>query len=48
MGFCIDVFEAVVQSLPYDVPLNYVQFRDETGHSKGTYDDLVYSVYLEV
>ncbi|XP_051187711.1 glutamate receptor 2.9 isoform X2 [Lolium perenne] len=47
MGFCIDVFEAVVQSLPYDVPRNYVQFRDETGHSKGTYDDLVYSVYLE-
>ncbi|KAE8784567.1 Glutamate receptor 2.9 [Hordeum vulgare] len=44
-GFCIDVFEAVVNTLSYNVPCHYKPFADEKGNSKGTYDDLVYSVY---
>ncbi|XP_048562795.1 glutamate receptor 2.9-like [Triticum urartu] len=44
-GFCIDVFEAVINALSYDVPRHYKPFADEKGNSKGTYDDLVYSVY---
>ncbi|CAL1353034.1 unnamed protein product [Linum trigynum] len=38
-GYSIDVFEAVVQMLPYALPLEYVPFA-------GTYDDLVYQVIL--
>lgn len=45
-GFCIDVFEAVVRELPYNVSCNYSEFGDGKV-SKGTYDDLVYRVYLK-
>ncbi|KAL7180617.1 hypothetical protein ACSBR1_043747 [Camellia fascicularis] len=41
-GFCIDVFEKVMNSLPYAVPREYV-----TGESAGSYDDLVYQIVLE-
>ncbi|CAM0951461.1 unnamed protein product [Alopecurus aequalis] len=46
-GFCVDVFEAVVQDLPYHVPRSYEEFGDGKGLSNGTYDDLVYNVYLK-
>ncbi|KAJ4801829.1 glutamate receptor 2.2 [Rhynchospora pubera] len=39
-GFSIKVFEAAMDSLPYKVPYNFVEFD-------GTYDDLVYQVYLK-
>lgn len=47
-GFCVDVFEAVVKELSYDVPRHYEQFGDGEGSSNGTYDELVYEVYLKV
>ncbi|CAA6662293.1 unnamed protein product [Spirodela intermedia] len=46
-GFCIKVFNAVMDSLPYKVPFDYVAFDDGTGDNNGTYDDLVYKVFLQ-
>ncbi|KAF7065615.1 hypothetical protein CFC21_071703 [Triticum aestivum] len=46
-GFCVDVFEAVVKELSYEVPRRYLQFGDGEGSSNGTYDELVYEVYLK-
>ncbi|XP_011044964.1 PREDICTED: glutamate receptor 2.8-like [Populus euphratica] len=45
-GFCIDIFDTVVKKLPYDLPYEYVPFAKLDGQSAGTYDDLVYQVYL--
>lgn len=42
-GFCIEVFDMVVKSLPYDLQYEYV-FYDEMH----TYDGLIYQVYLQV
>ncbi|KAJ3704821.1 hypothetical protein LUZ61_008526 [Rhynchospora tenuis] len=39
-GFCIKVFEAAMDALPYQVPYNFVEYN-------GPYDDLVYQVYLK-
>ncbi|XP_010263426.1 PREDICTED: glutamate receptor 2.7-like [Nelumbo nucifera] len=39
-GFCIDLFEAVVKELPYALPFEFVPFS-------GSYDDLIYQVYLQ-
>jgi len=47
-GFCIDVFEEVIGKLPYKVPKHYVEFGNGKGESNGTYDELVYKVYLKV
>jgi ionotropic glutamate receptor len=38
-GFCIDIFLAVVNLLPYVVPYMFVSFQN--GHSNPNYDDLV-------
>ncbi|CAD6219185.1 unnamed protein product [Miscanthus lutarioriparius] len=46
-GFCIDVFEEVIGKLPYKVPKHYVEFGNGKGESNGTYDELVYKVYLK-
>ncbi|XP_020264749.1 glutamate receptor 2.7-like isoform X2 [Asparagus officinalis] len=46
-GFSIDVFEAVVQSLPYAISYDYIPFADVQGKSAGSYDDLVYQVHLQ-
>ncbi|KAK1550707.1 hypothetical protein Q3G72_023474 [Acer saccharum] len=45
-GYCIDVFEAVMKALPYAVTYEYIPFEFPNGMSAGTYDDLVYQVYL--
>jgi glutamate receptor, ionotropic, plant len=47
-GFCIDIFEEVISKLPYKVPKHYVEFGNGKGESNGTYDELVYKVYLKV
>lgn len=47
-GYCIDVFEAVLQNLPYAIIHEYIPFEDKQGHMAGTYDDLLYQVYLQV
>ncbi|WVZ65028.1 hypothetical protein U9M48_014458 [Paspalum notatum var. saurae] len=46
-GFCADVFHKVIHALPYKVPIQYEEFGDGKGESNGTYDELVYKVYLK-
>ncbi|TXG62329.1 hypothetical protein EZV62_013692 [Acer yangbiense] len=45
-GYCIDVFEAVMKTLPYAVTYEYIPFELPNGTSAGTYDDLICQVYL--
>lgn len=44
-GFCIDVFIAVVEALPYALPYEFIPFQEPNGEPAGTYDDLVSQVY---
>ncbi|PIN07668.1 Glutamate-gated kainate-type ion channel receptor subunit GluR5 [Handroanthus impetiginosus] len=46
-GFCIDVFEAVMLSLPYAVPYEFIPFETPDGESAADYNDLVYQIFLE-
>ncbi|MQL73744.1 hypothetical protein Taro_006092 [Colocasia esculenta] len=39
VGYCIDVFKAALELVPYDVPYQFVPFGD--GHSNPNYDELV-------
>ncbi|KAM7477593.1 hypothetical protein LguiA_025806 [Lonicera macranthoides] len=45
-GFCVDVFEAVMAALPYDVPFEYIPFAKPDESAAGSYDELVYEVFL--
>ncbi|KAM7480973.1 hypothetical protein LguiB_005556 [Lonicera macranthoides] len=45
-GFCIDVFGAVMAALPYVVPFEYIPFAKPDGSAAGSYDELVYQVFL--
>ncbi|TXG62335.1 hypothetical protein EZV62_013698 [Acer yangbiense] len=45
-GYCIDVFDAVVKTLPYAVTYEYIPFALLDGTSAGTYNDLIYQVCL--
>ncbi|CAL9061805.1 unnamed protein product [Musa banksii] len=44
-GYCIDVFDAVMKSLPYAVPYEYILLQPRTA---SYIDDLVYQIYLKV
>nr|XP_034890043.1 glutamate receptor 2.8-like [Populus alba] len=46
-GYCIDVFDAVVNALPYALPYEYIPFAKPDGEPAGTYNDLIYQVYLK-
>ncbi|KAL3721199.1 hypothetical protein ACJRO7_005938 [Eucalyptus globulus] len=48
-GYCKEVFEAVMKSLPYAVPYEYEPFEtsEGSGESAGTYDDLVGNISTE-
>ncbi|PRQ56866.1 putative periplasmic binding protein-like I [Rosa chinensis] len=46
-GFSIDVFKAAIGALPYEVQYEFIPFEDANGNSAGTYNDLVYQVYLK-
>ncbi|CAK7354062.1 unnamed protein product [Dovyalis caffra] len=46
-GFSIDVFEAVVGSLPYALPYEFIPFANPDGGPAGNYDSLIYQVYLQ-
>ncbi|KAG6624751.1 glutamate receptor 2.2-like [Carya illinoinensis] len=46
-GYCIDIFNAVMESLPYAVSYDFIPFAKPGGGSAGTYDDLVYQVFLQ-
>ncbi|KAM3379397.1 glutamate receptor 2.8 [Capsicum galapagoense] len=45
-GYCIDVFDEVMEALPYYVPYEYVPFAAPDGKSAGDYNALVYQVFL--
>ncbi|PRQ30094.1 putative periplasmic binding protein-like I [Rosa chinensis] len=45
-GFVIDVFKAVLEILPYALPYEFIPFAKANGSSAGTYNDLVYQVYI--
>lgn len=47
-GYCIDVFNVVMKALPYHVPYEFIPFEKRDGESAGSYDDLIYQVYLQV
>ncbi|KAF8392928.1 hypothetical protein HHK36_021168 [Tetracentron sinense] len=46
-GYSIDVFEAVMKALPYDVPYEFIPFANSDGTSAGTYDEMIQQVYLK-
>ncbi|XP_006845552.2 glutamate receptor 2.8 [Amborella trichopoda] len=45
-GFSIDVFNAVLEVLPYALPYEFVPFENSEGIMAGTYNDLVNQVFL--
>ncbi|XP_058226990.1 glutamate receptor 2.7-like isoform X2 [Rhododendron vialii] len=46
-GLCIDVFEEVMDHyLPYAVPYEFIPFETPDGKKAGSYDDLVYQIFL--
>ena len=47
-GYCIDIFDAAVKELPYAVAYDYIPFANAEGKAAGTYNDLIYQVYLGV
>ncbi|KAI7984631.1 Glutamate receptor 1.3 [Camellia lanceoleosa] len=46
-GFCVDVFNAALEALQYELPYEFFPFEDANGQMAGTYNDLVYQVYLQ-
>lgn len=47
-GFCIDMFNAVMDGLPYAVTYDFIPFAKPDGTSAGTYNDMVHQVFLGV
>ncbi|KAB2619564.1 glutamate receptor 2.7-like [Pyrus ussuriensis x Pyrus communis] len=45
-GYCIDVFTAVIEELPYSVPYEFHPFARPDGKKAGSYSDLIYQVFL--
>ena len=48
IGYSIDIFKAVMKALPYNVDYEFIPFAKPNGESAGTYNDMVYQVYLGV
>ncbi|WJX76420.1 hypothetical protein P8452_59840 [Trifolium repens] len=44
-GFCIDVFKAVVDVLPYALPYEFFRFAKPNGEMAGNYNDLIAQIY---
>ncbi|CAH8263412.1 unnamed protein product [Arabidopsis lyrata] len=45
-GLCIDILEAVIRAMPYDVSYELFHFEKPNGEPAGDYNELVYQVYL--
>ncbi|XP_010098408.2 glutamate receptor 2.7 [Morus notabilis] len=45
-GFCIEVFNAVIDQMPCAVPFDFIPFSKPNGESAGSYNDMIYQVYL--
>ncbi|KAI3961068.1 hypothetical protein MKW92_028912 [Papaver armeniacum] len=46
-GYCIDVFNAAIGLLPYALPYEFHPFENANHTSAGSYNDLIYQVYLQ-
>ncbi|XP_056176779.1 glutamate receptor 2.7-like [Syzygium oleosum] len=47
-GFCVDVFKAAIDMLPYEVQFDFVPFTNSNRVvAGGYYDNLIYQVYLQ-
>nr|GEX74496.1 glutamate receptor 2.8-like [Tanacetum cinerariifolium] len=46
-GFCVDVFEAVMERVPDAPPYDYIPSGHLSGEGSGSYDDLVYGIVKE-
>ncbi|RVW71727.1 Glutamate receptor 2.3 [Vitis vinifera] len=46
-GYCIAIFDAVMATLPYAVPYEYVPFETPDGNAAGNYDELISQVYFQ-
>ncbi|XP_058113839.1 glutamate receptor 2.8-like [Magnolia sinica] len=46
-GYCIDVFESVMEALPYAVPYEFIPYQTADGRRAGSYTDLIYQVHLQ-
>ncbi|XP_026453918.1 glutamate receptor 2.7-like isoform X2 [Papaver somniferum] len=46
-GYCIDVFNAAIGLLPYAVPYEFHPFENANHTAAGSYNDLIYQVYLQ-
>ncbi|WMV09590.1 hypothetical protein MTR67_002975 [Solanum verrucosum] len=44
-GYCINVFDAVMEALPYYFPYEYVPFAAPNGKSAGDYNELIYQAF---
>jgi ionotropic glutamate receptor len=47
-GYCIDVFNAVMETVPYTISYEFIPFAKPDGGSAGNYNDMVYQVFLGV
>lgn len=43
-GYCIDVFNAVLKLLPFNVSAQFEPYVDASGQSAGTYDSLLQQI----
>ncbi|KAL5804468.1 hypothetical protein ACOSQ3_031268 [Xanthoceras sorbifolium] len=46
-GLCIDVFKAAIRALPYQVDYEFIPFLNSSGENIGTYNELIYQIYLQ-
>ncbi|KAJ4831559.1 hypothetical protein Tsubulata_040567, partial [Turnera subulata] len=46
-GFCIDVFNATVNALDYDLQYDFIPFVNERGQSAGSHSDLIDQLYYQ-
>nr|GMD15957.1 glutamate receptor 1.2-like [Ipomoea batatas] len=48
-GFCVDVFDAAIRNLGYEVPYDFIRFvvLDDNEPSQGNYNDLIYQIHLQ-
>ncbi|CAN6719290.1 unnamed protein product [Malus baccata var. baccata] len=45
-GFCIDVFKAAIEELPYAVSYDFYPFAKPNGEAAGSYNDLIFQLFL--
>ncbi|XP_060673071.1 glutamate receptor 2.9-like [Ziziphus jujuba] len=46
-GYSMDIFKALLNELPYLVPYEFIPFAMPNGTGAGTYNDLIYQVFLQ-